>query len=53
MKNDFVSDFVYDFVYDYRKKVVSPEDIEYFECQYEMTMQLFEQCQRVERVIGE
>ncbi|XP_033634619.1 chromodomain-helicase-DNA-binding protein 1-like isoform X3 [Asterias rubens] len=35
------------------KKVVSPEDIEYFECQYEMTMQLFEQCQRVERVIAQ
>ncbi|XP_072037799.1 LOW QUALITY PROTEIN: chromodomain-helicase-DNA-binding protein 1-like [Amphiura filiformis] len=34
------------------KKVASPEDIEYFECQYEMTLQLFEQCQLVERVIA-
>ncbi|XP_022105891.1 chromodomain-helicase-DNA-binding protein 1-like isoform X2 [Acanthaster planci] len=34
------------------KKLVTPEDIEYFECQYEMTLQLFEQCQLVERVIA-
>ncbi|XP_071486143.1 chromodomain-helicase-DNA-binding protein 1-like [Diadema antillarum] len=34
------------------KRIASPEDIEYYECQYEMTMQLFEQCQRVERVIA-
>ena len=36
----------------HRKKVASPEDIEYFECQYEMTLQLFDQCQLVERVIA-
>ncbi|XP_038068457.1 chromodomain-helicase-DNA-binding protein 1-like isoform X2 [Patiria miniata] len=35
------------------KKMVTPEDIEYFECQYEMTLQLFEQCQLVERVIAQ
>ncbi|XP_041464759.1 chromodomain-helicase-DNA-binding protein 2-like isoform X3 [Lytechinus variegatus] len=34
------------------KRIATPEDIEYFECQYEMTMQLFEQCQKVERVIA-
>ncbi|XP_070543055.1 chromodomain-helicase-DNA-binding protein 1-like isoform X2 [Ptychodera flava] len=33
------------------KKIASPEDIEYYECQHEMAFQLYEQYQQVERII--
>ncbi|XP_077989573.1 chromodomain-helicase-DNA-binding protein 1-like isoform X2 [Glandiceps talaboti] len=35
------------------KKVTTPEDIEYYECQQEMTFQLYEQYQQVERIIAQ
>ncbi|XP_071845711.1 chromodomain-helicase-DNA-binding protein 1-like isoform X3 [Apostichopus japonicus] len=34
------------------KEKATPEDVEYYECQHEMTMQLFSQYQLVERVIA-
>ncbi|KAJ8029454.1 Chromodomain-helicase-DNA-binding protein 2 [Holothuria leucospilota] len=34
------------------KQTATPEDVEYYECQHEMTMQLFSQYQLVERVIA-
>ncbi|XP_033108172.1 chromodomain-helicase-DNA-binding protein 1-like isoform X2 [Anneissia japonica] len=34
------------------KKVANPEDVEYYECQQEMSLQLVEQYQKVERIIA-
>ena len=35
-----------------RKDMVSPEDVEYFECQQEMALELFQQYNTCERIIG-
>ncbi|XP_071964385.1 chromodomain-helicase-DNA-binding protein 1-like isoform X2 [Antedon mediterranea] len=34
------------------KKVANPEDVEYYECQHAMSLQLVEQYQKVERIIA-
>jgi len=39
------------FVYSSRKKIASPEDIEYFEVQQEMNYELIEEYRQVERII--
>ena len=36
----------------FRKKHAVPEDVEYFECQEQMNLDLYEEYQEVERVIG-
>ncbi len=36
----------------FRKKYAVPEDVEYFECQEQMNLDLHEEYQQVERVIG-
>lgn len=36
----------------FRKQIVSPEDLEYFECQRQMLDELFSQYTLVERIIG-
>lgn len=36
-----------------RKNIASVEDIEYFECQQEMSEEIQKQCQQVERIVGE
>lgn len=43
----------YLFVYFDRKEMASPEDIEYFECQQEMMIDLYESHQQLDRIVGE
>jgi hypothetical protein len=36
----------------HRKAAANPEDLEYYECQQEMSLELYKQYRLVERIIG-